>query len=448
MIKLFCLNSKKTIERAVIKTKIFYQTFGCKVNSFETSAVIKLLTEHGFETTENKEGADIVFINSCTVTETGDSKVKKFMRSVKSQNPSTIVILSGCFPQADPTLASEIKEADIICGNKNRKDLPHLLNKFLQQKNRIVEIPIHSKGDIFEAIDSPIHVKHTRAFIKIQDGCDRFCAYCIVPYARGSVRSLSLEEITSQTQKLSNGGYKEVVVSGINLSRYGADTGFTLADAIETISKVDGISRIRLGSLEPDLLTDDILSRLSKIKKICPSFHLSLQSGSNETLKRMKRRYKTSEFVAVKQKLEKLFFNPTFTTDVIVGFPGETDQEFNESLNFTLSQNFLKVHVFPYSKRKGTAAAEFDAQISEDIKKKRAKVMGERCETVRNEIIKSYDGKTVEVLTERKSADGSFSGYSTQYLPVKVCSETVSSNQIIVGTVTAFDDDVVKLRID
>ncbi len=428
--------------------KIYYQTFGCKVNSFETSAVIKLLTEHGFDTTETKEIADIVFVNSCTVTETGDNKVKKFMRGVKSQNPNTIVILSGCFPQADPALASEIKEADIICGNKNRKDLPNLLNRFLKQQNRIVEIPTHSQGDRFETIDSPIHVNHTRAFIKIQDGCDRFCAYCIVPYARGSVRSLSLAEITSQTQKLSKGGYKEVVVSGINLSRYGANTGLTLADAIETISKVDGISRIRLGSLEPDLLTDSILSRLSMIEKICPSFHLSLQSGSDETLKRMKRRYNTNEFVAVKQKLEQLFINPTFTTDIIVGFPGETEQEFNESLNFVLSQKFLKVHVFPYSKRKGTAAAEYDGQISEDIKKKRAKIMGERCENVRNEIIKSYDGKTVEVLTEKKSSDGSFSGYSTQYIPIKVCRRGVCSNQVIVGTVSIFDDDVLKLRLD
>ncbi len=410
--------------------KIFYQTFGCKVNSFETSAVANILSQHGFCSTEDKSLADIVFINSCTVTETGDSKTQKFMRSIKASNPNCIIVLSGCFPQASPETAKNIPEADIICGNKNRKDIPFLLSQFIKDKHQIIEIPQHQKGDRFESIESPIHIKHTRAFIKIQDGCDRFCAYCIVPYARGPVRSLSLELIKQQAETLAKKGYKEVVVSGINLSRYGVDLNLNLADAVQAISENDEIKRIRLGSLEPDLLTDDILQRLSSMKKICPSFHLSLQSGSNETLKRMNRRYSAEQFVEVKKKIETLFDSPTFTTDIIVGFPGETEQEFNDSLDFVKSMRFLKCHVFPYSKRKGTKAAGFPDQVPEQTKKERSQIMNALCESIREQIIKSYDNKTVEVLTEKQNKQGFFTGYTSHYIPAKVFGN-ISRNEII-----------------
>ncbi len=420
--------------------KIFLYTFGCKVNSFETAAMAELLASCGHEIVHTAGDADAVVINSCTVTANGDKKVRQYLRRIKRDNPAVITVLTGCFPQAFPELAAEYTEADLIMGTGNRKELPALLAQFVKDREKRTDI-LSNKEKGFELLRAETLEGHTRAFLKIEDGCERFCAYCIVPFARGPVRSMPIEKLVEQVELFACGGYKEVVLSGINLSCYGREEGLTLADAVERAAAVDGIERIRLGSLEPDLISEETWRRFASVDKLCPQFHLALQSGCDQTLRRMNRKYTTAEYLAVADRVRALFDRPTFTTDVMVGFAGETEQEFAESLRFVREFGFLKCHIFPYSIRTGTAGARMPDQVEKSVKEARAAQMAQAAAEARNEVLRSFVGAAARVILERRQPDGSFDGYTDRYLPALVQGTGLAEHDMVCGRIDRIEGD-------
>lgn len=397
---------------------IAFYTLGCKVNQNETGALARLFYENGFSPAPTEESADVFLVNSCTVTAGGDKKSRQWLRRAKRRNPEAVTVLTGCYPQAFPDEARTIAEADIVTGSAGRRRvLAHVL-RFLQTRERIVDIPPHEKGERFEELPMERLEGHTRAFLKIEDGCDRRCAYCVIPRARGGVRSRDEENILRELTALARGGYSEAVLTGINLSSYGKDTGTDLARVVARAALVPGIRRVRLGSLEPDLMTDALIAGLAQTPALCPQFHLSLQSGCDATLRRMRRAYDTSVFRAVVEKLRAAFPGAVFTTDVIVGFPGETERDFEESAAFVNEIGFLKVHVFSFSRRAGTPAYDMPDQIPEDEKLRRSRRLQARAEQVRARVIAGMAGKTAEVLLETPVNRTAFTGYTREYVPV------------------------------
>jgi len=406
--------------------KIAFYTLGCKVNQYESQAMSEAMSKHGYETVSSDEDADIYVINSCTVTAESDRKNRQTVRRFKRSHPDSIIVLTGCMPQAFPEDAAALEQADIVMGNRNNHRLYEFVERFLSERNRIVEIQPHENGDRFCGDTISEFERRTRANVKIEDGCNRFCSYCIIPYARGRVRSKPLEELREELKKLSDAGFKEVVLVGINLSAYGQDTGHSICDAVELAAGMD-FERIRLGSLEPDHITDEVIDRLSKIEKFCPQFHISLQSGCDNTLKVMNRHYTAAEYFELCQKLRASFKDTTLTTDIMVGFPTESEEDFRESVEFAKKVGFEKVHVFPYSPREGTKAAKME-QIQRHIKEERSHIMIEETEKIRQNFLASQIRKTVNVLFETRRSDGFTEGYTENYTPVKVegllpCSE-------------------------
>lgn len=399
--------------------KVCFFTLGCKVNQHETGALQELFRRCGYEICGENEVADVYVVNSCTVTATGDKKSLQWLRRAKRDNPQAVTVLTGCYPQAFPEQAATAP-ADIILGNTDRNLLVKRVEQFMQDHHPLVEIAPHCTGEQFEELPAASLEGHTRAFLKIEDGCNRFCAYCIIPMARGRVRSREQAGILQEMTVLAQQGYREFVLSGINLSCYGTDTGTNLAELVEQAAAIPGVERIRLGSLEPDLVSDEVWVRLSKVPQLCPQFHLSLQSGCDATLQRMRRHYTAAEYARVLNRLRELFEQPALTTDIIVGFPGETEEDFLQSLHFVQSCRFLKVHVFSYSIRPGTAAAEFPDQVSEEIKTRRSRQMAQAADEVRDEILQTCIGVEEEVLLEKPDDDGFFTGYTRRYIPVRV----------------------------
>ncbi len=401
-------------------------TLGCKVNQYESQAVREALINHGYLLSDDKDKADITIINSCTVTSVSDAKNRKLINRVRRTNPDGIIILTGCMPQAFPDEENNFKNCDIVLGNAKRSELIPTLEKFLETHNKLVQITEHPmKNEEFENLSVSSLGEHTRAFIKIEDGCNRFCSYCIIPYARGRVRSKPLDALKSEVENIALNGYKEVVLVGINLSAYGLNEDFDLADAVECACSVDGIERVRLGSIEPEQMDDKMIARLSAQKKFCPQFHLSLQSGCDKTLKAMNRHYDSSEYAQIVSNLRKAFENASMTTDVMVGFAGETLEDFEQSMSFVKSINFAKVHVFPYSQRKGTVAAKASNQVEPAEKERRAKLMGDLVEESRKEFLNSQVGLVEDVLFERLR-HGYLEGYTKNYTPIHVISNDAS----------------------
>ena len=401
-------------------------TLGCKVNQYESQAMREDLLRHGYVPSKDKEHADITIINSCTVTSVSDAKNRKLIHRVRRENPEGIVVLTGCMPQAFPEEMERFTECDIILGNKERAKLIPAIERFCVERNRLLDIPVHQNhGALFESMTVSAFSEHTRAFIKIEDGCNRFCSYCIIPYARGRVRSKPLAELKAEIEVLASRGYREVVLVGINLSAYGQGEDFDLADAVEAACAVEGIARVRLGSLEPEQMTEPLIARLAAQPKFCPQFHLSLQSGCDRTLKAMNRHYDSAEYMAIVDRLRAAFDNASVTTDVMVGFAGETEEDFQASLNFVKSVGFAKVHVFPYSQRKGTRAADAPDQVEPAEKERRAKVMGDLVEQSRRDFLTSQVGLTEEVLFERLRR-GCLECYTKNYTPVRVISDDSS----------------------
>ena len=417
-------------------------TLGCKVNQYESQLMSEMLKNSGFILSENKNKADITVINTCTVTAVSDAKNRKIIRKARRENPDGVIVLTGCMPQAFPDRVSDFEDCDIVLGNKRREALVPLIDEFLRTRAKIVSIEPHdNKNAEYEQLTVKSFDGHTRAFMKIEDGCNRFCSYCIIPYARGRVRSKNPEELLREVKALAASGYKEIVLVGINLSAYGQGESFDLADAVDIACSVDGIERVRLGSFEPEMMYKSLIERFSKQKKFCPQFHLSLQSGCDATLKRMRRQYDRAEYMRIVNDLRQSFENPAITTDVMVGFAGETDGEFAESLDFVESVGFAKVHVFPYSRRKGTLADKMDGQVDPRVKDERSKKMIEISEQGRRAFLNSQLGKTESVLVERKREGGYFDGYTMNYTPVRIFSEKALTGKIVDVKLTRLGDD-------
>ena len=399
---------------------VYFFTFGCKVNLYETENLKQCFAESGFFTVSEESEADIFIVNSCTVTGTGDRKMKKELRRLRRTYPSSIIVLTGCFPQAFSAEAEGISEADIITGTKDRSGLPGLVSRYISENSRIVSVCEYTRTEEFERTQNKAYENNTRAFMKIQDGCGMFCTYCIIPYSRGNFRSKPLEDIVSEARELANAGYKEIVLAGINLSFYGVDFGKRLADAVEAVCGTDGIERVRLSSIEPEMITDQDIRRLSAQEKLCPHFHLSLQSGCDRILKAMNRRYLSADYERLVTELRNSFMGCSITTDIMVGFPGETEEEHRESVEFAEKIGFAKAHIFPYSRRSGTPAADMENQISGEVKRRRADQMNRAMSACREKFLQSQVGNVFPVLFEREKEDGIHHGYTPNYTKVKI----------------------------
>ena len=398
---------------------IYIITFGCKVNLYESENIKQNFIDYGYTVADKENEADIFIINSCTVTGTSDKKLKKEIRRLKREFPSSIIVLTGCFPQAFADEAQKL-EVDIVTGTKNRNNLPEIVSEYVNTRLKVCCVSEYNRNEKFELMSNSGYENNTRAFVKIQDGCNMFCTYCIIPYSRGNFRSKPIENIVSEIKLLAQAGYKEIVLVGINLSFYGIDLGKRLVDAIEAVCGISGIERVRLGSIEPEMITETDIKRLAGLKKLCPQFHLSLQSGCDKTLKAMNRRYTTANYQKIVDLLRQNFEDCSITTDIMVGFQGETTDDFEESLRFAEKIGFAKAHIFPYSPRKGTPAAEFDNQIPVNEKNYRASKMNEVMKKSMRKFLESQLGKEFPVLFEREKSDGIHHGFTPNYTQVKI----------------------------
>ena len=422
-----------------------FVTLGCKVNQYETNAMAQKFLEKGYQiieeiTPENEDiKPDICIINTCTVTNMSDRKSRQMLRRMKEKNPSTIVVAVGCYAQVAKNELAKIPEIDLVLGNNEKVEIVKYVEEYINNHINNVELDDVMYSKEFSDFGDVTYTEKTRAVIKIQDGCDRFCSYCIIPYARGRVRSRKPESIISEITQIASKGIKEVVITGIHIASYGKDfvmskdsklTNYRLIDLLEEINEIQGIQRIRLGSIEPLLITVEFVERLKKLEKICHHFHLSLQSGCDETLKRMNRRYTTEQFKEIVRLLRNAYSDVNLTTDIIVGFPGETDEEFNKTYQFLKEIKFYKMHVFKYSPRKGTKAAVMPNQINGDIKEERSKKLIELSDRNEIEYNKSYNGKNVEVLFEEEK-DGMYKGHTQNYIMVYCQSKEKLDNKII-----------------
>lgn len=430
--------------------KAALHNLGCKVNAYETEAMQHLLEEAGYEIVPFTQKADVYVINTCSVTNMADRKSRQMLHKAKKNNPDSIVVAAGCYVQTSEKEVLNDLSVDIVIGNDRKHDLVRLLEKYsLDSVNDTVDDINDGKHD-FEELFIDQTKEHTRAFIKVQDGCNQFCSYCIIPYARGRVRSRRFENVIAEVERLAANGFKEVVLTGIHLSSYGVDfeeaTG--LLELIQAVNAVKGIERIRLGSLEPKIVTEHFASELSKLDKICPHFHLSLQSGCDETLKRMNRKYTTKEYERGCELLRKYFVHPAITTDVIVGFPGETEEEFEQTKAYLEHIHFYEMHIFKYSKRKGTRAAVMPDQIDEQIKAARSEKLIALGHDMSKEFRKFYIGKNEEVLFEEKAVIGDkeyFVGYTKEYVKVAKKTDENLENQIVSGRISGMLTDEILL---
>ena len=430
--------------------KAALHNLGCKVNAYETEAMQHLLEEAGYEIVPFTQKADVYVINTCSVTNMADRKSRQMLHKAKKNNPDSIVVAAGCYVQTSEKEVLNDLSVDIIIGNDRKHDLVRLLEEYsLDSVNDTVDDINDGKHD-FEELFIDQTKEHTRAFIKVQDGCNQFCSYCIIPYARGRVRSRRFENVIAEVERLAANGFKEVVLTGIHLSSYGVDfeeaTG--LLELIQAVNAVKGIERIRLGSLEPKIVTEHFASELSKLDKICSHFHLSLQSGCDATLKRMNRKYTTKEYERGCELLRKYFVHPAITTDVIVGFPGETEEEFEQTKAYLEHIHFYEMHIFKYSKRKGTRAAVMPDQIDEQIKAARSEKLIALGHDMSKEFRKFYIGKNEEVLFEEKAVIGDkeyFVGYTKEYVKVAKKTDENLENQIVSGRISGMLTDEILL---
>lgn len=416
--------------------KAALHNLGCKVNAYETEAMQQILEERGYEIVPFDVGADIYIINTCTVTNIADRKSRQMLHKAKKMNPDAIVVAAGCYVQAAGEELKLDEAVDIIIGNNMKQNLGDILDAYIESHREDADTePKECKEDYhvmdinhtkeYEGLSIQRTAEHTRAYIKVQDGCNQFCSYCIIPFARGRVRSREIKDILEEVRELAGAGYQEIVLTGIHLSSYGVDKedGVKLSELIQAVHEVEGIRRIRLGSLEPRIITREFLEKISSLPKLCPHFHLSLQSGCDATLKRMNRRYTADEYFEKCELLRQYFDHPALTTDVIVGFPGETEEEFAVTKQFLEKVQFFETHIFKYSRRKGTKAAVMENQIPEAVKTERSHVLLELNAGKRTEYIRRLIGKPVEILFEEKVLiDGEeyYTGHTKQYVKVMV----------------------------
>lgn len=441
--------------------KVALHNLGCKVNAYETQAMEKLLREHGYEIVPFTEGADVYIINTCTVTNIADRKSRQMLHRAKKKNPEAIVVAAGCYVQTAEKRAEVDPAIDILVGNNRKKDIVAILEDYEADKgNRIAYMDI-GQTDEFEMMELGVETEHTRVNLKVQDGCNQFCSYCIIPYARGRIRSLPKEKAVEQVKKLVRQGFKEVVLTGIHISSYGKDLNKNdteknhiseksagkkedLLTLIQAVHEVEGLKRLRLGSLEPGIITEEFVRKIAALEKFCPHFHLSLQSGSRTVLKRMNRRYTPEEYLEKCRLIRKYFHNPAFTTDVIVGFPGETEEEFQESREFLNQVDFYEVHVFKYSRRQGTKAAAMEGQIGEAVKAKRSEWLISEGRLRERRYRETFIGRESTVLFEEvQEVKGQryWLGFTGEYVKVAVREERNLKNSLINCRICGFLDE-------
>ncbi len=410
---------------------ISFITLGCKVNQYETNAMAQKFKEKGYKVIEGEAKADIYVINTCTVTNMSDRKSRQMLRRMKDINKNAIIVACGCYVQVSKEEVEQMEEIDLVLGNNEKKNIVEYVEKYIEENKKEENMEDVMQQREFVDFGDVTYTEKTRAVIKVQDGCDRFCSYCIIPYARGRVRSRKPQSVISEIEKIAKQGIQEVVVTGIHVASYGKDfnNDYKLIDLLEEINKIEGIKRIRLGSIEPLLITEEFVERLKKLEKICHHFHLSLQSGCDETLKRMNRRYTIEEFKEIVNRLRKNYEDVILTTDIIVGFPGETEEEFNKTYEFLKDIKFYKMHVFKYSPRKGTKAANMPKQIDgkqKEIRSKKLIELSDFNEKIYNE---SYINKEVEVLFEEEK-EGMYKGHTENYILVYYKSEENLENKM------------------
>ena len=411
--------------------KVAFYTLGCKVNQYETNGMIQEFIKNNYEIVDFDDVADIYIINTCTVTNMSDRKSRQMLRQAKKNNINSLVVACGCYVQVAKEEVEKIPEIDLVIGTNEKTKIVELVEKRLNDKS-IIKIDDVMQNRNYGDFGSVTYTEKTRAVIKVQDGCDRFCTYCIIPYARGRVRSRNPESVIKEISEIAKDGIKEVVITGIHIASYGKDfnNGYKLINLLEEINKIAGIERIRLGSIEPLLITEEFLSRLIKLEKICHHFHLSLQSGCQKTLERMNRRYSIDEFEKIVMLLRNAYSDVILTTDIIVGFPGETEEEFEETYNFLKRIKFYKMHIFKYSQRKGTKAAIMPNQVPGDIKEKRSNMLLELSDKNEEEYLSKLIGNELEVLFEEKE-DKYYKGHTSNYIQVKCISEENLENKIV-----------------
>lgn len=422
--------------------KAALHNLGCKVNAYETEAMQEMLEKAGYEIVPFQEGADVYVINTCTVTNIADRKSRQMLHRARKMNPDAVVVAAGCYVQAQDKKEEKDSCIDIVLGNNRKKDLVSVLEEFFEKQKTGTGAGIEELTDIqhtqeYERMYLTNPQEHTRAYIKVQDGCNQFCSYCIIPYARGRVRSRDKEDVLREVETLSRNGYQEIVLTGIHLSSYGIDFKEKKEDLLSlilSVHEIDGIKRIRLGSLEPRIVTEEFAETLSKLPKICPHFHLSMQSGCDATLKRMNRRYTSAEYYEKCNILRKYFQNPALTTDVIVGFPQETEEEFETTKKFIEKVGFYETHIFKYSRREGTKAAEMDNQVPEHIKAERSSVLIALGEENRRKYIQEYKGREAEVLIEEQAIYNGkkvWTGHTKEYMKIALEDDRNLQNCII-----------------
>lgn len=427
--------------------KAALHNLGCKVNAYETEAMQQILEEAGYEIVPFSEYADVYVINTCSVTNMADRKSRQMLHRAKKQNPDAIVVGAGCYVQTKEAQALVDESIDIVIGNNKKHELVPLLREYEASHRKMACVAdINHEKQAYEELSLSRTAEHTRAFIKVQDGCNQFCTYCIIPFARGRVRSRELPDVLQEIRTLAKSGYREVVLTGIHLSSYGVDNGESLLHLIEAVHELEGIERIRLGSLEPRIVTDVFAKRLSELPKICPHFHLSLQSGCDTVLSRMNRRYDTAEYEVGCALLRRYFEHPAITTDVIVGFPGETDEEFETTERYLERIHFYEMHIFQYSRREGTKAAAMPDQVPEAVKKERSEKLLALGHRMSEEFRRYYLGRQVTALLEEEFLyDGKryYTGYTKEYVKVAVETKKDLSNTFVTGTLkTQLTEDV------
>lgn len=428
--------------------KVAFITLGCKVNQYETNAMMQQFIKKGYQIVEPTNQADIYIVNTCTVTNMSDRKSRQMLRRVKELNANAVVVACGCYVQVAKEEMEKIQEVDFVLGNNEKKEIVEIIEAYAEKNKKYhkIEDVMHQKEYI--ELGKITDTEKTRAVIKVQDGCDRFCSYCIIPYARGRVRSRKPENVIAEIEKIAQNGIQEVVITGIHIASYGKDfkEEYRLIDLLEEINQIKGIQRIRLGSIEPLLITKEFTDRLSKLEKICHHFHLSLQSGCDETLKRMNRRYTIQEFQEMVARLRKVYEDVILTTDIIVGFPGESQEEFEKTYQFLQQIKFYKMHIFKYSPRKGTKAAQMKGQIDGKIKEERSKKLIALSNKHQKEYHEKYVGKEVEILFEEEK-NGYYQGHTKNYILASAKSQKNLENKMIKAKCTEASMEAIFLEI-
>lgn len=422
-----------------MKKAAFY-TFGCKVNQYETEQMRESFIKNGYEICDFEETADVYVINTCSVTAVADKKSRQTISRAARRNENAVIVVTGCFAQTKAEQAEKIPGVDIVIGNNEKVKICEIIDEYKTEKISLVSDIMQQKEFIEDKVVE--NIGKTRAFIKIQDGCDNYCSYCIIPYARGHRRSRDMDNIRTEAEKLAEKGYSEIVLTGIHLTSYGTETkDKDITDVLEMLHKSDKIKRIRLGSLELNKCLYNVVEKSGSFDKLCPQFHISLQSGCETVLKRMNRRYTPQEYLDAVKLIYKTFKNAAVTTDIIVGFPGETEEEFETTLEFVKSAGFAKVHIFPYSPREGTPAAKMENQVDETVKKRRVKRLQEVADRVQNEYFESCMGKTFYLLAEQKLSNGMYVGHLENYMVAEVYSNEDICKKIVKIKVTNYNGE-------